>query len=92
MPKDQSGRKTEEHQKPHFTLKFYEGYKGQETPRTVVIGEREFRVESIERRRRVQDARTGETYEEFECRLEGDPVILRVFKDGRWSVTFLDKD
>lgn len=90
MPKAQSSPKPGERPKPHFTLKFYEGYKGQETPRAVVIGEREFRVELIERRRRVRDARTGDTYEEFVCRLEGAPVILSVFESGRWSITFLE--
>lgn len=92
MPKNLKDSKSVERPKPGFTLKFYEGYKGRETPRAVVIGEREFRVESVARRRRVRDTRTGETCEEFECSLEGAPVVLSVFQSGRWSITFLEED
>ncbi|OGD11059.1 MAG: hypothetical protein A2Y86_02880 [Candidatus Aminicenantes bacterium RBG_13_62_12] len=61
---------------------FYSGYKGRETPRAVRVKGREIPVERILGRRRIRDASSGETFEEFTCRLEDRTVKIFVSDRG----------
>ena len=71
-----------------FELKFYSGYKGKETPRAVVIGNREFKIEEIVSRKRVMDQKSGRRFEVFKCKMEGDIVEIKVFESGKWEILF----
>jgi hypothetical protein len=74
-----------------FELRFYSGYKGQEIPRAVVIGTREFKIEEIVSRKRVLDQTTGKKLEIFQCRMEGKRVKIIHFKSGEWEISFPEK-
>jgi len=74
----------------NFEVRFYAGYKGKETPRSVFIGDREFRIDKILGRKRVQDVESGEVREEFTCQMEGTPARLTFHASGEWELTFLD--
>ncbi len=72
-----------------FELKFYEGYKGREAPRAVVIGNREFKITEILDRKRAQDKKTGENREIFTCRMEGHTVKITIYSTGKFELAYL---
>ncbi len=72
-----------------FALRFYEGYKGKETPRSVIIGTREFKIERVLDRKRVRDERTGKSCDIFTCEMEGKRVRLIVQDSGQFEISFL---
>lgn len=74
-----------------FEVKFYSGYKGQETPRSVIIGDKEFKIDKILERKRVVDKESGEYCEVFKCRMEGELVKIERYDSGKWAISFLDK-
>ncbi|NIM90258.1 MAG: hypothetical protein GTO17_04840 [Candidatus Aminicenantes bacterium] len=74
-----------------FEVKFHSGYKGDETPRSVVMGEREFKIEEIVERKRVLDQGSGKRYEVFICKMEGEMVQLERHESGEWGISFLDQ-
>ena len=45
-------------EKLKFELKFYDGYKGKERPRAVIVGDRECKIEKIIWRKRIIDKKT----------------------------------
>ena len=65
---------------------FYSGYKGRETPRAIVLRGREYPVEKILSRKRIQDKESGERYELFRCRVAGKDITLRVGPSGECRV------
>lgn len=71
-----------------FEVKFYSGYKGEETPRSVVIGEREFKIEEVLERSRVLDKKSGKKSEVFKCKMEGEIVKIEIFESGEWAISF----
>jgi len=71
-----------------FELKFYSGYKGEEIPKSVVIGNREFNIEEIISRKRVLDQKSGKRFEVYKCKMEGDEIEIRVFESGKWEISF----
>ncbi len=71
-----------------FELKFYSGYKGEEIPKSVVIGNREFIIEEIISRKRVLDQKSGKRLEVYKCKMEGEIVKITVFKSGEWEISF----
>ena len=71
-----------------FELKFYSGYKGEEIPKSVVIGNREFIIEEIISRKRVLDQKSGRRFEVYKCKMEGEMVEIRVFESGKWEISF----
>lgn len=83
---DQDSRKQDKGKS--FELRFYSGYKGEERPVAVVIGDREFKIEKILKRKRVLDSDTGKTWEEFVCRMEGEAVRIRVYPSGEFELIF----
>ena len=74
-----------------FELRFYSGYKGKETPQSVIIGSREFNIDEIIWRKRVLDRKSGKRYEAFKCKMQGDTVKIKVFESGEWEISFSDK-
>jgi len=74
-----------------FEVKFYSGQKGDETPRSVIMGEREFKIEEIMERKRVLDQKSGKRYEVFTCKMEGEIVKIERYESGEWGISFLEK-
>ena len=72
-----------------FELKFYDGYKGKERPKAVIIGNREFNIDEIIWRRRIRDKKTGSTCEVFKCKLDKETVKITIYDTGKWDVEFL---
>ena len=80
-PKDLKGNR--------FALTFYEGYKGKETPRSVIIGNREFKVERVLDRKRVRDERTGKCCDIFTCEMGGERVRLIIHESELFEISFV---
>jgi hypothetical protein len=78
-----------DNKKGRFELCFYEGYRNRETPRSVIIGDREFLIEQIFWRKRVQDEKSGKTVEVFKCKMDGQTVRISVEDSGKFEITFL---
>lgn len=74
---------------PSFQLRFYEGYKGKETPRSVIIGTKEFFIEKILERRRIRDPETGKTIEIFTCQMQDKKVRITLHESGEFEMMFL---
>jgi hypothetical protein len=72
-----------------FELRFYAGHKGNETPRSVLIGSREFKIDKILERSRVWNERTGESCEVFTCEMEGQKVRITVRESGKFEIAYL---
>ena len=72
-----------------FELTFYSGYKGKETPRSVIIGGREFKIDSILERKRVLDERTEKSCEVFTCTIEGQRARLVIHESGEFEIVYL---
>ncbi len=71
-----------------FELKFYSGYKGEEIPKSIVIGNREFIIEEIISRKRVLDQKSGRRFEVYKCKMDGEIVKITVFESGKWEISF----
>ena len=66
----------------------YAGYKGEETPRAVVLDGKRFVIASILSRNRVLDSDSGRVREVWRCRLEdGRTVIVERLESGTWRVS-----
>jgi hypothetical protein len=63
-------------------VRFYAGYKGEETPRSLVAGGREYPVERVLSRRRCADKETGATFELFTVLVSGKKVLIRRAESG----------
>ena len=81
-------RKKDDAEDVQFGLRFYSGYKGEEIPRAVVIGKREFKIQDVISRKRVLDQTTGKMSEVFQCRMEGEAVRIIRFESGEWEISF----
>jgi len=63
----------------------YAGYKGEETPRAVVLGGRRFAVVRVLSRERVLDPADGSRREVWRCRLDdGRTVSVALLETGAW--------
>ncbi len=69
-------------------IDFYCGYKGEETPRSIRINDRELKIEEILWRERLLDQKSGKVYEVFECKIEGEIVKIRRAESGEWEISF----
>jgi hypothetical protein len=78
-----------DHKGKQFAIRFYEGYKGKETPRSVIIGNRELKIERVLGRKRVRDERTGKNTEVFTCEMEGKRVRLIIYESGKFEIVYL---
>jgi len=72
-----------------FELRFYEGYKGRETPRSVVLGNKEFIIEKILERKRIRNPKTGKTIEVFVCKMKGQKVRIVLQESGLFEIDYL---
>jgi len=72
-----------------FELRFYEGYKGKETPRAVLIGNREFKIDRVLERKRVLDERTGKMSEVFTFEMEGQRVKILLHDGSDFDLVYL---
>ena len=75
-----------------FEVKFYSGYKGDEIPRSIIMGEREFKIEEIVERKRVVDQTSGKRCDVFICKMEGERIKLERYESGEWGISFLEKN
>lgn len=83
LKKDKEGSK--------FEIRFYSGYKGEEVPKAVIIGNREFNIDEIISRKRALDQESGEILEVYKCKMEGEIVEIKVFESGKWAISFSRK-
>jgi hypothetical protein len=67
-------------------VRFYAGYKGEETPRVLVSGGREYPVERVLSRRRCADKETGATFELFAILVSGKKVLIRKDESGEAAI------
>lgn len=81
--------KTRVHKGNRFELRFYEGYKGKETPRAVFIGNREFKIDSVLERKRIRDEKTGKISAVFTCEMEGQRVRIIIKDSGKFELIYL---
>ena len=65
----------------------YAGYKGEETPRAVILDGTRFVVARVLSRKRVLDSGGGRVREVWRCRLDdGRAVIVERLESGSWRV------
>ncbi len=68
----------------------YSGYKGEETPRAVILKCRRLEVRSILSRERALDRASGLVRDIWRCRLEdGRRVTAELSETGAWRVSAL---
>jgi hypothetical protein len=65
-----------------IAVRFYSGYKGGETPRSLVIGGREYPVDVVISKRRCSDKETRKSFEIFHCRVAGKAVWIQKDESG----------
>ncbi len=70
-----------------FELKYYSGYKGEEIPKSIVIGNHELIIEEIISRKRVLDQKSGKRFEVYMCKMEGEIVKITIFESGKWEIS-----
>jgi hypothetical protein len=66
----------------HIDVLFYSGYKGQETPRALVVAGREYPIDEILWRKKGQNKENREPFELVRCRAAGQEVTLRIGPSG----------
>jgi len=84
------GRLKKNKEEGKFELLFYSGYKGEEIPKAVVIGKRQFNIEEIISRKRVLDQKSGKRFEVYKCKMEGEIVKITIFESGKWEISFTE--
>jgi hypothetical protein len=72
-----------------FELRFYEGFKGKERPRSVIIGNREFKIDRVLDRTRVCDEKTGKINDIFTCEMGRQRVRITVRESGKFEIAYL---
>ncbi len=66
----------------------YAGYKGEETPRAVVLDGTRFEVASVLSRKKVVDRDSGRMREVWRCRLhDGRTVIVERLESDTWRIS-----
>ena len=83
-------------EKAGLDIRFYAGYRGEEMPRAVIIGNKKYPIKEILGIQRIQNHLTCERSEIFKCRLASAirdkccTVEIRVFEHHRFEIKFLD--
>lgn len=67
-------------------IRFYSGYTGEETPRALISGGREYPVERVLSRRRCADRATGVKFELYKCLVNGKKILIRKDESGKAEV------
>jgi hypothetical protein len=70
-------------------VSFHSGYKGEETPRSVVLKDKEFPIDRILARKRILDHKTGEVREEYKIELNGRAAILKIHESRECEIICL---
>lgn len=70
-------------------VKFYSGYKGEETPMSVLFKDKELSIDRILERKKILDQATGEVREEYRIKLNGRLAILKVYGSKECELLFL---
>jgi len=71
------------------TIRTYAGYKGDEVPRSLVLGGKEWPIERILSRRRVCDSESGRLWDEFECRVGQIDIRIKIYSTGEQTFSSL---
>jgi len=66
---------------------FYAGYKGEETPRSISMGDKVYPVEKVLSRKRYLEKDSGRHYELFVCRVAGKTVKIRKDESGECEMS-----
>lgn len=75
-------------QKAKGQVIFYEGYKGNESPRWIILDKRKLKIDKILWKKRSLDKESGKTYEIFKCRIGKDIAKITVDESGEYDITF----
>ncbi len=67
---------------------FYEGYKQRESPRAVIIGNQELKIQKIIWRKRARDQKSGKILDVFKCKIGDHHAKITMHESGRAEVTF----
>jgi len=67
----------------------YSGYKREETPRAILVDDKEIELKKIISRKRIHDAATGRLCEVFMCETGQGTVKIELDENGEWTVVFL---
>ncbi|MFW6139851.1 MAG: hypothetical protein ACOC5S_00670 [Acidobacteriota bacterium] len=59
-------------------VKFYSGYKSQETPRSIIIEGMEHVIRKIKERKRILNSETGEIFNQFVCQTDKNIFVIKV--------------
>lgn len=70
-------------------VRFHAGYKGEETPRSVVCDQIEYPIEKILERKRVLNHKTGTGREEFTIVINEKKAVLKKYASGECELTYL---
>ncbi len=76
--------------KEEDSVLYYSGYKGEETPRAIIIGGREYPIDEVLWRKRIIDRQTGRKLEIFGCKVAGRAIEIRK-DDSGWSEILLSE-
>jgi len=68
-------------------VQFYAGYKGEETPMSITVGDRVYPVDEVLSRKRFQDKDSGKRYELFVCQVGGKTVKIRRDEAGECELS-----
>lgn len=68
-------------------VRFYSGYKGDETPRSLLVGGQEYAVEKVLSRKRCIEKDSGRPYELFVCQVAGKTVKIRRDETGECEIS-----
>jgi len=63
-------------------VKFYSGYKGEETPRSVLVEGEELPIDRILERKKILDPETNEVRREYTIKLSDKRAILKISSSG----------
>jgi len=75
---------------PEPRARFYAGFKGDETPRAVIISGKEYPVERILWRKRIAPAERSEEIEVFLCQLPDRQVEIRRSLSGETRIRIIE--
>ncbi len=61
-------------------VQFYSGYRGYETPRSIIIDKKEYLIKKITERKRIADQKSGKQYTQFLCQTLHKTYLIKVFE------------
>jgi len=70
-------------------VSFYSGYKVQETPRTIIIDDREYKIDKVFWRKRIRNTETGEISDKFKCLSDNKSIIITLYASGETTAVFI---